>query len=1533
MLLDEKKDKSTENVTEAKVSAIAAMDIEGVVKQLTEAATMGSILESNFNFFVGQKDALKRFISDFNTMETAVTSLALKFGGARGMADEIKKSIDLATPSVVALGGTIDDVVNIQKGVISALQTQTILDKEAYKDLYAIGNLINDGTKTSAESTKTLVSQFVNAGYSLYDISKQMGDIVNMAREIGVATAAVYKQLSENMSKLNLYNFEGGVQGMGKMAAEAASLRLNMSDTLGFAEKVFKPEDAIQMAADMQRLGVQVSSLLDPYKLMDMSRNHPEELQKSLYEAAAAMTMIDDKGRTIINPAELGRVREMADVMKMSAEQVAQMGINYADMQRKMEVIKFSSVVPEEDRKFVAGLAQYKDGKYVVNVGLDSKGEQVLKEVSKLGKEELDKIKEMEGDKTKSPAELQVEANNALSVIAANTASLKGVLPRQMAASSNVNKFMKKAGDMAMPVVESAESAFGVKRKKGGYIDVEPFQGKMNKLGDGIFDSVMSVIQDPSEKGLKSAFRNFSDAFSKEGTILMNDLSKVFSNATEISKKGKQEGRFKESFDYGGIEDGLTKIVGFFNQIITGKESSSSASNLLGVTNSTSSTNNVNTTNNTNTNTTIPTNNVNTTNTTNTNNTTPTITTPTNTTTTTPSLFDIMYNALNDVFKRFENPGTLKVTLINDKAGLINAVSSGAEMTSTAMGQNINDLKTSMVKTGTKTEKSEVVKVEIPKTVDTAEKPKIEIVIPKSKEVTPTESKETTNKTLTSTITVPSTTYTTPDILKGAIPKISTESTETKTLTDIIVNFNKLTESTIDFLNKNKPIRTAGVKEPLVSQMFGVSEISKNLKSMLSDKVTIPTENKIVEKTIETKPLTDVFVNEGKLSDSIMKLLLNTKPETNVGVKESPLFDLTTIGKELKPLSSEKTTPEVNMVKKSEEPKPTTDIFVNEGKLSDSIINLLLNTKQQTNTGIKESPTSPLFDLSKISDNLKSLSSEKTTTPIENRIVEKTIETKTPTDIFVNEGKLSDSIMNLLLNTKTEKTVGSNKSLTSSAFDLTNLSKDLKTLFSEKMVTPEVKIIEKQGEPKPTTDIFVNEGKLTESIMKSLLNTKQQTTVGIKESLTSPAFDLTNFRNELKSLSSEKTGIPTPEIKKVEKSEEPKPIIDVFVNEDKISKSIMNLLLNTKPETNVGIKESLIPPTFDLSKISDNLMDFLQKNKVEKVEKIETKEKETPFNIDVKLPDYLKNIVSEKKSEKTNVMTTVSLTEKMSELTKEFFNKENKEKTNILSPNINDELMKMITGKLKPEEYGRVREIKNVIEPLSSNIKLDDFTKEISNITNIENKEVKPPAAVELKMTNEIKDLLSNNKTNTFIEKLTTTPSIFTPTVDLPKSLMNYKPDELKPTTFNKELFSTNTKTTEIFNDVSKISNPNSLITKLNDTNKGLYGSITNYTPPVKEQNIVNVKEPTTVTPITSVIPPTTTATIPNVNRTETERMTKETNRKQDVGINGTIKIEVPNNMHNMAHALNDPGFIKNLQERILEYGRVDGILKGNPIS
>ena len=543
-----------------------------LLKLSKDISSFGGIVSSNINF-VG--DALKIFVESLNTMETHVSKLASAFGGMRGLTASIKENMAGAAASVIELGGSLEDVAAIQEGVVKALQTQTILNKEAYADLYAVGNLVGDGSKVTAESSKKMVEQFTNAGYGLYDVSNQVLGIINKSRELGVTTAAVYNQISTNIGKLALYNFENGVQGMAQMAAKAASLRIDMKSTLDFAEKLFDPENAIETAAAMQRLGVNVASLLDPYKLMDMARNDPAKLQEEILKATQALTYFDEKNQKMaILPGAQQTLRELGKAFGMSSEEIAKMALNAGDLERKLREIKFSPdfAGDEQARNMIANMAQLKDGKYVVTFDEMNKQtgqiESVTKEVSELTKDNKEALLKM-NEPAKSAIELQKEANNSLVNINNSIKALKGVVPRRLAASSGITKAQKRAEDIASPVLSGLGSAMGVNRDKKGRLSTDVADKKISNMSNKLADGLIEAFQGKKDvKDVLSDFKKYAEESYYNSDIKGNYLrgSKAQSDKQEAEGRTRgielDENQIDNKFKTAGFDTNkLKKII------------------------------------------------------------------------------------------------------------------------------------------------------------------------------------------------------------------------------------------------------------------------------------------------------------------------------------------------------------------------------------------------------------------------------------------------------------------------------------------------------------------------------------------------------------------------------------------------------------------------------------------------------------------------------------------------------------------------------------------------------------------------------------------------------------------------------------------------------------------------------------------------------------------------------------------------------------------------------------------------------------
>jgi len=273
-------------------------------------------------------------------VEEGATSVAHIFGQGREQITAIKAAMAEAVTSVTLLGGNFQSILDIQKDISKVLGTNLILNSQSYEKLYATAQVTGQGADS-------LTKNFKDAGYSVYAIGDQMQKVMDVSRSIGVNGVQVSKQVVENMGAMNQYNFQGGVEGMAKMAAQAVNLRVDMKSTLELANKMFDPEQAINMSAAMQRLGVAQGDLLDPLKMMDLAQNDPAELQNQIAEMSKSFTRLKADGTGFeILPGEKRRMMEISKELFGNTEQLGKMALAAGDLDLKMSKIKFSDGEP-----------------------------------------------------------------------------------------------------------------------------------------------------------------------------------------------------------------------------------------------------------------------------------------------------------------------------------------------------------------------------------------------------------------------------------------------------------------------------------------------------------------------------------------------------------------------------------------------------------------------------------------------------------------------------------------------------------------------------------------------------------------------------------------------------------------------------------------------------------------------------------------------------------------------------------------------------------------------------------------------------------------------------------------------------------------------------------------------------------------------------------------------------------------------------------------------------------------------------------
>lgn len=342
---------------------------------------------------------MREILNTVNQVDSEAVKVAKSFGQGRENILSIKTTLVDAANSVEALGGKFESVAEIQNSLNESIKRNVLLSSESYAKLFAAQEVT--GVKTGE-----MFTAFKNVGTSAYGVADGMQKIVDTARQQGLSVAAVSKQAVDNMESMNKYNFQGGVDGLAKMAAQATSLRIDMSKTLSFSENLYKPEKAIEMSAALQRLGVTQSQLLDPLRLMDLSINDPGELQNQLVQMTQQFVTMGEAGNFEIAPEGKLRMRELASEMDIPYDQLTKMALGSAELEDKLSRIRFPSFMSEDQQKMIANLAEMEDGEYVVTIdGQTHKLEDLLSRTDNT--EELNKL--LEAAKPKTMEELAEE--------------------------------------------------------------------------------------------------------------------------------------------------------------------------------------------------------------------------------------------------------------------------------------------------------------------------------------------------------------------------------------------------------------------------------------------------------------------------------------------------------------------------------------------------------------------------------------------------------------------------------------------------------------------------------------------------------------------------------------------------------------------------------------------------------------------------------------------------------------------------------------------------------------------------------------------------------------------------------------------------------------------------------------------------------------------------------------------------------------------------------------------------------------------
>ncbi len=418
-------------------------------------------------------ETVSRLYDEINQVNKSFTEGRLR-------ATEFSTAISDSVAGVIRVGGDVNEIGDTIIRIAAGARRNLVATTETITELTAASKALGDF------DIELITTRFMEAGFEISNVAENLQDSILYVQSIGLNATEIVTDMTRQMELMNRFNFEDGVVGFTKMAAQASMLRFDMSTTAKFAEDVMNPDGAIRMASAFQRLGVMAGDLVDPFVLMDKSINDPGGLQDSLIEMTKQFTYFDEKTNSFrINPGGVRLMKELATETGISFEQMSKTALAAADLDRRLSEIDFSIDASEEDKMLVANMAKMGEGgEYYVELQ-NERGTLEQKRLADLTQDEFQKLREIQESRPKTVEDI---ARSQLSLTDMMSRDIKA-LPLQLAYSLAGQEGLIRLTEASRRLFDTA---VGGSYREG----VLPSGREMRELFEGVGDTLKGLIMD-----------------------------------------------------------------------------------------------------------------------------------------------------------------------------------------------------------------------------------------------------------------------------------------------------------------------------------------------------------------------------------------------------------------------------------------------------------------------------------------------------------------------------------------------------------------------------------------------------------------------------------------------------------------------------------------------------------------------------------------------------------------------------------------------------------------------------------------------------------------------------------------------------------------------------------------------------------------------------------------------------------------------------------------------------------------------------
>jgi len=314
----------------------------------------------------GAGQAFEAIVDQLKMESELLSEVNSKVGISGELSDGLRKDMVAASVEASKYGVFLKDIGELYTGMSEKSGKFALINRDLIEKSVPVATALS---KTMSDYADT-INEFEKVGLGMDKTNKLLEQTTVKSISLGLSAKKIAGEIQTNIGKLNEYGFQNGYKGLEKMAQKAAEFRMEMNSVTAIADKVFSPEGAIDMAANLQVLGGAMGDFNDPIKLMYNATNNVGGLQDALIGAAQGLaTYNQEQGRFEITGVNLRKSKEMAAALGISMGELGKTAIAAAERSSAATALMSNAFdIPDDQKEFLTNMSRMQDGEMKIVV-------------------------------------------------------------------------------------------------------------------------------------------------------------------------------------------------------------------------------------------------------------------------------------------------------------------------------------------------------------------------------------------------------------------------------------------------------------------------------------------------------------------------------------------------------------------------------------------------------------------------------------------------------------------------------------------------------------------------------------------------------------------------------------------------------------------------------------------------------------------------------------------------------------------------------------------------------------------------------------------------------------------------------------------------------------------------------------------------------------------------------------------------------------------------------------------------------------